>query len=101
MLGKVDLYLKGVDKSETEVEVRNSLGIHVRTAALLTKTALHFLSSIQIVYGAESVNARSAIDLIALGVGPGAHVKISARGPDADAAVAAIKKLFEEKFGED
>jgi phosphotransferase system HPr (HPr) family protein len=90
-----------VSEAEAIVEVVNSLGIHVRTAALLVQTAIHFLSTITITYGGETVNARSAVDLVALGVGPGSQVKISAHGTDAVAAVAAIKKLFANKFGED
>ncbi len=90
-----------MNEAEAIVEVVNSLGIHVRTAAILSSTALHFLSEITITFGDETADARSAIELVALGVGPGAQVKISARGRDAAAAVAAIEKLFENKFGED
>jgi phosphotransferase system HPr (HPr) family protein len=89
-----------VTEAEAIVEVTNSMGIHVRTAAILAHTAIHFLSSITISHGSEMVDARSAVELVALGVGPGAQVKIAAHGRDAADAVAAIKKLFENKFGE-
>jgi phosphotransferase system HPr (HPr) family protein len=90
-----------VAEAEAIVDVTNSMGIHVRTAALLAGAAIHFLSAITITFGSETVDARSAVELVALGVGPGAQVKISAHGRDAAAAVAAIKKLFDNKFGED
>jgi phosphotransferase system HPr (HPr) family protein len=89
-----------VNEAEAIVEVTNSLGIHVRTAAILSSTAIHFLSAITITFDSETVNARSAVDLVALGVERGARVKISAHGRDAADAVSAIKKLFENKFGE-
>jgi phosphotransferase system HPr (HPr) family protein len=90
-----------VNAAEAIVDVTNSLGIHVRTAAILAGTAIHFLSAITITFGNETVDARSAIDLVALGVERGAQVKISARGRDAADAIAALKKLFDNKFGED
>ncbi len=87
--------------AEAIVDVTNSMGIHVRTAAILASTAIHFLSTISISFGSETVDARSAVELVALGVGRGARVKISAHGRDAVDAVGAIKKLFENRFGED
>lgn len=90
-----------MNEAEAIVEVVNSQGIHVRTAAIIAGAAIHFLSVITISSGGETVDARSAVELVALGVGLGALVRISARGRDAAAAVAEIKKLFETKFGED
>lgn len=90
-----------MNEAEAIVEVVNSQGIHVRTSAIIASAAIHFLSATTISCGSATADARSAVELVALGVGPGEQVKIYARGRDAEAAVAAIRKLFEDKFGED
>ena len=88
------------DASAT-IQITNSQGLHVKTSAILAKTAIRFRSELRIEYSGHTVNARSAVELIALDAGPGAQITITANGPDARDAVAAIRKLFEDKFGED
>jgi len=39
--------------------------------------------------------------LMMLAAGPGTTIKVSAIGPEADAAIAAITKLVESKFNEE
>jgi phosphotransferase system HPr (HPr) family protein len=83
------------------VEITNTLGLHIRPAGVLSKTALSFRSRISVALGADVADARSIVGLVALGAGLGARLTIRAEGPDAEAAVAAIRGLIEGKFGED
>jgi phosphotransferase system HPr (HPr) family protein len=89
------------DAVEAVIEIRNRLGIHVRTAATISKTAIQFRSRLIIKYGKGIANARSAVALVELGAPKGAQVTIRAVGPDASDALRTLKNLFEGKFGED
>jgi len=47
------------------------------------------------------VNARSITQLMMLGAAQGTKLKVRVEGEDAREALTAIRKLFEERFGED
>jgi phosphocarrier protein HPr len=87
--------------AEGTVEITNRFGLHVRTATIVAKTALRFLSNITLSLGKTHVSARSVTDMTMLGAGAGTSLKVSVEGPDAQDALKAIKKLFDDKFGED
>jgi phosphotransferase system HPr (HPr) family protein len=86
---------------EAVIEIKNRLGIHMRSAATISKTAIQFRSRLIVKYGKGIAEARSAVALVELGAPKGAQVTISAEGPDAADALRALQKLFEDKFGED
>ncbi|GBG96925.1 phosphocarrier protein HPr [Lactococcus termiticola] len=65
-------------------------GIHARPATLLVQTASKFTSEINLEYKGKSVNLKSIMGVMSLGVGQGADVTISAEGADADEALATI-----------
>ncbi len=60
-----------------------------------------FKSSVTLSNGRQEVNARSVTSLIMLGAGQGTKLKVKVTGPDAAATMAALKALFEARFGED
>ncbi|MBP0926492.1 phosphocarrier protein HPr [Streptococcus suis] len=74
-------------------------GIHARPATLLVQTASKFASDITLNYKEKSVNLKSIMGVMSLGVGQGADVTISAEGADADAddAIAAITETMEKE----
>lgn len=72
-------------------------GIHARPATLLVQTASKFASDITLEYKGKSVNLKSIMGVMSLGVGQGADVVISAEGADADDALAAIAETMEKK----
>lgn len=86
--------------AEGTVEIKNKSGLHVRTAAMMAKVAIRFLSNITIADSKATVNARSAVGLMSLGARIGTRLQIKAVGPDAQDALAAIRKLINEKFGD-
>ena len=69
-------------------------GIHARPATLLVQTASKFASDINLEYKGKSVNLKSIMGVMSLGVGQGADVVISAEGADADDAIAAISETM-------
>jgi phosphocarrier protein len=78
----------------------NAKGLHARAAAKLAKLAVTFKSEITVTRGDQTVSARSIMGLMMLAAAKGAEIEISARGPDADAALAAVVALVGGGFGE-
>ena len=85
---------------QIDLVVSNKLGLHARAAAKLTKLAGQFSSEIFIAKDARRVNAKSIMGGMMLAAGKGTAVQIQADGGDAEQALAAIRELFDDKFGE-
>lgn len=65
-------------------------GIHARPATLLVQTASKFNSDITLEYQEKSVNLKSIMGVMSLGVGQSASVTITADGDDEKEALDAI-----------
>ncbi|MGO2084097.1 phosphocarrier protein HPr [Vagococcus sp.] len=72
-------------------------GIHARPATLLVQTASKFSSDINLEYKGKSVNLKSIMGVMSLGVGQGADVAITAEGADAAEAIAAIAETMKKE----
>ena len=77
-----------------EFHVVAETGIHARPATLLVQTASKFTSEINLEYKGKSVNLKSIMGVMSLGVGQGADVTISAEGTDAEEAMTAISETM-------
>jgi len=73
-----------------EFHIIAETGIHARPATMLVQAASKFISDINIEFSGKSVNLKSIMGVMSLGVGQGADVTITADGDDAADAVAAI-----------
>ena len=93
--------VNGVSVAEATVEIKNRLGLHLRAATTLAETVNRFKSTVTLARGKNQVSARSVTGLMILGAGIGTKLKLRAEGDDAREAVAAVKQLFEARFGED
>lgn len=78
----------------------NAKGLHARAAAKLAKLAVTFRSEITIARNEVRVSARSIMGLMMLAAAKGSAIEITARGPDAEAALAAVVALVANGFGE-
>jgi phosphocarrier protein len=90
-----------MDALDASVEVKNRLGLHLRAASTLAQTINRFKSSVTLARGKNEVSGRSVTGLMMLGAGQGAKLKVRVEGEDAAEAMSAIKRVFEERFGED
>ena len=72
-------------------------GIHARPATLLVQTASKFNSDINLEYKGKSVNLKSIMGVMSLGVGQGSDVTISAEGTDEADAIAAIAETMQKE----
>ncbi len=87
--------------AEANLEIKNRLGLHLRAASTLAQSLKAFKSAVTLEVDGKKVNARSVVNLITLGAGIGTKLRVKVEGEDADAALEAIKDLFEQRFGED
>lgn len=64
--------------------------LHARPAGQVVVTAAKFTSTVEIVYGDRTANARGVLALLALGATAGETITVRATGDDARAAVTAV-----------
>jgi phosphocarrier protein len=81
--------------------IMNTLGLHARAAAAFVKIANRFQSDITVVKDESSVNGKSIMGVLMLAASKNSKISITAKGDDAKEAMEALRKLIEEKFGED
>ena len=84
-----------------QVEITNSLGLHMRPANKFVELALQFQAEIRVHYNGNEFNGKSILDLTSLAAECGTRLELEARGPDAAAAVEALADLVSARFHED
>lgn len=83
--------------------VINKTGLHARPASDFVAAAKKFKSKITIKNLTEDEgpeNAKSIICILAMGMGPGTEVEITANGEDEQEAVDTLIELIDSGFGE-
>jgi len=83
-----------------ELMIVNPLGLHARAAARFVHAASGFSARIKVARGSREVDGKSIMGLLLLSAASGMNVRISAEGPDEEAAIAALAALIESGFGE-
>jgi phosphocarrier protein len=87
--------------AEKTFTVTAETGIHARPATVLVQTASRFDADVNLEYNGKSVNLKSIMGVMSLGIPQGSQIKIIASGSDADEAVAGIEDtLKNEGLGE-
>ena len=85
--------------TETELLIRNQLGLHARACALFVKTAARFKSNILVSRDDLEVNGKSIMGVMMLAAEEGSTIRVRAQGPDEDQALDALRELVDGKFG--
>ncbi|AZU63792.1 phosphocarrier protein HPr [Neobacillus mesonae] len=80
--------------AEKQFTIIDETGIHARPATLLVQAAGRFNSEINMEYKGKSVNLKSIMGVMSLGIPKGAEIKISAEGSDADEALKALEETL-------
>ena len=78
--------------------IRNEHGIHCRPSAVIIKEAAGLRAKVRVEGENGETDLRSITDLLAMGLGPGARVRISVDGPGEAEALETLKELFERRF---
>jgi multiphosphoryl transfer protein len=90
--------------TELRLRVPNPLGLHARPAARFVETAGHYDASVTVAdetTGRGPADARSLSALVTLNARQGHDIVVRATGPEADAALAALRELAEAGFGDE
>jgi len=80
-----------------EFNITAETGIHARPATLLVQSASKFNSDINLEYKGKSVNLKSIMGVMSLGVGKGAEVSITADGADEKEAIEGIEETIKNE----
>ena len=83
------------------LKICNKKGLHARASAKFVQTVEKFDAEVKVKRGQEVVGGTSIMGLMMLSAGPGTSIVVSAAGPEADAAIAAITELVASKFNEE
>ncbi|MBS1809200.1 MAG: HPr family phosphocarrier protein [Acidobacteria bacterium] len=85
------------------IVIPNRLGLHARAAAKLVRLANTFRSSVQVSRcesPQRSADAKNILGLLLLAATQYTEIEIMTEGIDETAAIDALSRLIEEKFGE-
>lgn len=83
--------------AEKTFNITSDTGIHARPATLLVQTASKFDSDINLVYNGKTVNLKSIMGVMSLGIPKGATITISATGADENEALTAIEETIKKE----
>ncbi len=83
------------------VEITNRRGLHARASAKFVTVAAALPAHVEVSKDGHSVTGTSIMGLMMLGAAIGDSITISTTGDDADAALATLIALVENKFGEE
>ena len=72
-------------------KIIDPIGLHARPASELTKIASSFFSNIKIIAKGKEGNAKSIMNIMALGIKKDDEITIEADGADADQAIDKLK----------
>ncbi|KRK97226.1 hypothetical protein FD04_GL002088 [Secundilactobacillus odoratitofui DSM 19909 = JCM 15043] len=72
-------------------------GIHARPATLLVQAASKYNADITLEYDGKSVNLKSIMGVMSLGVGQNTDITISADGDDEKEAMAEVAKTMKDE----
>jgi phosphotransferase system HPr (HPr) family protein len=86
------------ESHETEIEIKNSDGLHMRPAMQFVDLANQFNCDITVSNNQDTADAKSIMQMTILAATCGTKLKVSAKGQDAQKAVQALKELVEEKL---
>lgn len=83
--------------AEKTYKIIEETGIHARPATLIVREAGKFNSNIELEYNGKTVNLKSIMGIMSLGIGKNAVIKIKANGTDENEAINAIDELMKKE----
>ena len=82
------------------IEIINILGLHARASTKFTQVASQFTSEVWVSRNERRVNAKSIMGVMMLAAAKGSTIELEANGADENEAIAALKALINDYFGE-
>ncbi|MBK7071030.1 MAG: HPr family phosphocarrier protein [Myxococcales bacterium] len=87
--------------AQQAIVISNELGLHARAATKFVQLAGKYPCDVVVGKDGHDVNGKSIMGVLMLVASKGTTIVISAKGPQAADAVAALVKLVQDKFGEE
>ena len=84
-----------------DMPIVNKRGLHARASAKFVQMVERFDADVSVTRNGETVGGNSIMGLMMLSAGIGTTITVSATGPQAQAAIAAIADLIGNRFDED
>jgi phosphocarrier protein HPr len=84
-----------------DLHIVNKKGLHARASALFVRCAEGFDATIAVSKDLTTVGGTSIMGLMMLSAGQGSTIHVTAEGPEAAAALAALVELVASRFGEE
>jgi phosphocarrier protein len=85
---------------EKKLIIKNRTGLHARPAAVFVEIADRFEADINLTFDGVTVNAKSIIGVLSLGIGKDDEITLSIDGADEEEAMDALVEIIENQFGE-
>lgn len=79
------------------IKIIDPIGIHARPASAIVSVASKFESSVSFVMDGKTANAKSIINLMALGAKKDSEIEIFVEGKDEEEALAQIKEVLKKE----
>jgi phosphotransferase system HPr (HPr) family protein len=76
--------------SELKIKLPANIALHARPAGSFVKIAMSYRSNIRVNAADREANAKSILEVMALGAEGGSEICVHAEGDDADSALAAL-----------
>jgi phosphocarrier protein len=82
------------------IKICNKRGLHARASVKFVQCAEQFDAEIRVSKDGHVVGGTSIMGLMMLAAGNGSDIHVSATGPQAAQALAALQALIDDRFGE-
>jgi phosphotransferase system HPr (HPr) family protein len=90
----------GGEHATADIAILHPGGLHARPAAAFARTAARFRARVRVRHRGREADAKSVLEVLALGVEAGATGRVEAWGEDAAQAVSALARLGRGRRGE-
>ncbi len=80
------------------VTVARAAGLHARPSLAVAETVRRYQSRVVIRSAKQEADAGSVLQLLSLGAGQGTVLTLTAKGPDAEQVLEALRQLFAQDF---
>lgn len=85
---------------EKKIVIKNRTGLHARPAAIFVETADRFESEVELVFEGITVNGKSIIGVLSLGIGNNEQAVLRISGSDEEEAMEKMLQVIDDRFGE-
>ncbi|MBR2809745.1 MAG: phosphocarrier protein HPr [Solobacterium sp.] len=82
---------------QISVTVIDPVGLHARPATVAVNAASKFKSEVKVAYKGRTVNMKSIMGVMSLGIPTQSEITVSCEGDDEDVAIETIEKVLRDQ----